>query len=202
MKREFHLLLLFVGIVLPLRPDDATTPWSSVQGGLQARLVCSRANNHAFALGIEFRNVLENNLGVGLGLKFRYYRNDLSVSLADAAGHSTRIRLDPAPDAGGIVRGQTIDLAPLESGSLPIGSARIATPHPVAGGKFAFNDHRDFVILPDTGPYRLWATFTKPAATGDDSSLENLSATSLEAISGPAGWHGTLELPAISIPSY
>ncbi len=211
MKREFFLLLLFARIVLPLHADDGAQLWSQPQSGLEARLFISpaRSADYAYGISIEFYNLLENSSGIGVDMPLNFSRDDLVVTVRDAAGHIIK----PTPP-------QILDeMVPAWSWRLPA-YGRISFPIARGGGtpsqgqgqgKFlSFGGEQQWGLPPTGGPFRVSATLYSDFRQAIRAQVEaqgrplpdqpNLDQPRRRPGELHGGWEGTLDLPPIDLP--
>jgi hypothetical protein len=208
-KREYFLLLLFAGIVLPLHADDDKS-WSPVDHGLQARLFISQPQtaDYTFAVSIEFRNVLENSAAIGVEQRLNFNRDQLVFSVVDAQGHI--VRPSPAGDEG-LIPGWSLTLPAWCRLSFPIGVGG-GTPQGSQGnGKLlSFGGEQQWLLAPGGGPYQLSATFYSDfnQALQAQADANGGKVVVTPVLDRPAqrltqshgGWQGTLDLPPINLP--
>jgi hypothetical protein len=210
-KREFFLLLLFAGIVLPLCADDDATVWSPAQRGLQARLFISQPQtaDYTFAVSIEFRNVLEDSSAVGQMLKVNFSRDDLVCTVRDSSGNIVKPSSPSALDE--MVAIWSLTLPPWARMSFPIGRGGGTPPSGLGTGKLlSFGGFQQWVLAPEGGPYRLSATLYSDSrqalrAQIESSGLKPAIPPNLDQPGRPprelrGGWDGTLDLPPIDLP--
>jgi hypothetical protein len=211
-KREFLLFVLFAWIVLTLRADDDTQAWSQVQSGLQARLFISpaRSADYAYGISIEFYNVLENSSAVGVDMPLNFSRDDLVVTVRDAAGNI--IKPSPPQILDEPVPGWSWRLPAYGRISFPIARGGGTPLHEQGQGKLlTFGGQQQWVLPPTGGPFRVSATLysdfrqaLQAQAQAEGRTLPaqppNVAPPAQRRHELRGGWQGTLDLPPLDLP--
>ncbi len=206
--RRFLLALVILAFA-PAHAADEERGWSPVQNGLQARLLASpeTSGDWSYGITIEFRNVKEDNLGIGSEITLSFNRADLNFSVIDSAGKELPMT---TRDGDGMIPNWNLILPPGARLSFPIGSGgsipyKLSNPHG-PGKLLSFGLGAEWIVPGTGGPYQLSVVFSVPPFTGNPATHSGfkiiMAKPSVDAHPEASyrGWRGTLHMPALVLP--